>query len=74
MSAEDRRRLAALARSLAAVETTAEPDADAAAAAVAAADRDRARHRRPPLVLAPEVPEEGFYRRARALGLRRIRR
>lgn len=76
VSPDDRRRMAALARDLVALETDAEPDQAGLERAVRAADADRERAGRPPLdVSGPaDLPEEGFYRRARALGFRRIRR
>jgi hypothetical protein len=73
VSPEDRRRMAIAARSLATVETTAKAGGPAAAAAIAAANADRRRQGRPLLTVAPDLPEEGFYRRARALGFRRSR-
>ena len=74
VSPDDRRRVAALARDLAALETDVEPDEAGLARAVGAADADRDRAGRAALDANVELdlPEEGFYRRARALGFRRI--
>lgn len=66
--------MAVAARSLAQVEATLEADESAVAAAVAVANDERLRQGRPPLIAAPDLPEEEFYRRARALGFRRSRR
>ena len=73
---EDRRRFAAQIRSLREIETNEEMSPEQAAPVIAAADADRARAGRPPLRddTDVELPEEGFYRRARALGfIRRSR-
>jgi hypothetical protein len=57
-----------LARDLGAAERDDAPTREAAAVAISAADDDRRRAGRRPLDQAGERPEEGFYRRARALG------
>lgn len=74
--AGDRRAFDAQARALGRFERDDAPDAEARDAARSAADRDRARSGRPPLAdaVAVPLPEEEFYRRARALGFRRSRR
>ena len=66
--------MAVAGRSLARIETDAEPGRHVLLAAVAAADRDRADQGRPALLVDGDLPEEEFYRRARALGFRRSRR
>jgi len=63
--------MASLAQSLAAIETDEPASAPALERAVAAANADRAERGLPPLATAEELPEENFYIRARALGLRR---
>lgn len=73
-SGRDRRSFDAQAEALRRIERDDAPDAEAAVVARAAADRDRKRSGRPPLAEAAELPEEEFYRRARALGFRRSRR
>lgn len=60
--------MARVARDLAAIERDEDPPA-AARAAIAAADDHRRSQGRPPLADEHDRPEEGFYRRARALGL-----
>jgi hypothetical protein len=74
VSDADRARMASLARDLAAVETDEPASDDALGRAVAAANAHRARHGLPPLAQDEAFPEENLYIRARALGLRRIRR
>jgi hypothetical protein len=69
---EDRRRMTAIARDLAAVETDEVLSGVALERAVADADVDRAARGLPPLGDEP-LPEEAFYARARALGIRRLR-
>lgn len=73
VSDEDRRRFEAQARSLREIETDEELSPDQAALVIAAANEDRARAGRPSLRVDrdAELPEEGFYRRARALGFMR---
>jgi hypothetical protein len=73
VSDRDKQRMAALAASLSAVETDTPAPAEALDVAVAAADADRRGADRTPLRRDELVPEEGFYARARALGLRRLR-
>lgn len=73
-SGSTRQTFDAQARALRRIERTDEPDAAGRNAARAAADRDRERSGRPPLSDATPLPEEEFYRRARALGFRRSRR
>jgi len=63
-----------LARDLAELETDEPASEEALSAAVADANRDRAAKGRRPLVPDECPPEEEFYRRARALGLRRLGR
>lgn len=70
---DDRRRMRAIARDLASIETDEEPGPDILDRIVAAADRDRALLGIPPLQRDEARPEEELYRRARALGLRRLR-
>lgn len=74
MEARDRERMRQVAASLAGVETDVPPSPEALAGAVRDADRDRARSGRDPLAGDLRRPEEELYARARALGLRRIRR
>ena len=71
VSDDDRRRMARVAADLAEIETDEPASPEQLAAAVAAANRRRAARGQPPLDNEPEPPEEEFYRRARALGLRR---
>lgn len=73
VSGDDRRRFQSQADSLRGVETDEEMAPEHAARTVAAANDDRARAGLPPLRDEREIelPEEGFYRRARALGLMR---
>src|SRR5438132_3662847 len=71
VSDEDRRRMMRLARDLEAVETDEPASPQALAAAVTEANRRRLDRGLPRLADEPEPPEEEFYRRARALGLRR---
>ena len=76
VSADGRGRFEAQAASLRAVENDEEMSPEQMARAVASANADRARAGLPPLrdERDVELPEEGFYRRARALGfLRRSR-
>ena len=73
VSAGDRRRMAALANDLKAIERDEPASPEALAAAIAEADRDRERWGIPPIARVYHPPEEEFYRRARALGLRRSR-
>jgi uncharacterized protein YbaR (Trm112 family) len=72
-TARDLRRMAAIGRSLAAIERDDAPAPAQSSAARAAADQFRVRHGIPPLVDDECRPEEEFYRRARALGFRRSR-
>ena len=72
VTADDRRRMARLARDLAEIETDDAPEPDALAAIVDAVNRDREARGLPPL-REDAPPEEQFYRRARALGLRSSR-
>lgn len=74
VSGRDRRAFDAQARALRRIERDDAPDAEGRAAARAAADHDRERAGRPPLADDVPLPEEEFYRRARALGFRRSRR
>jgi hypothetical protein len=72
VDSDQRKRMAALARSLAAVETDEPQSGVALERAIERANVDRAARGLPPL--APDsIPEEEFYLRARALGLSRIR-
>ena len=63
-----------IAQSLSEIERAEPASEEQLAAAVERADRFRRRHGIPVLADSAELPEEGFYRRARALGFRRIRR
>jgi hypothetical protein len=72
VSDAERRRMAVVARDLAAIETEEAPSGEALAQAIARANADRAARGLPPL-LDEHVPEEELYIRARALGLSRIR-
>jgi hypothetical protein len=63
-----------IASDLQSIETDDEPDETERAARITAADADRRAAGRPPLDGQPLYPEEEFYRRARALGLRPSRR
>ena len=76
VSADDRRRFEAQAASLRAVENDEEMSPEQTARVVASANADRARAGLPPLrdERDVELPEEGFYRRARALGFLRSSR
>ena len=73
VSDDERRKYASLAESLRKIETNEEMPPEQAARVVAAANEDRARAGLPPLLDERdlELPEEGFYRRARALGFMR---
>lgn len=73
ISPEDRRRFQSQVDSLREIESNEEMSPEQAARAIAAADADRAKAGRPPLRAERdiELPEEGFYRRARALGFLR---
>lgn len=71
--AADRRRFASISKALADIETDVPADPAALAAAVKDADDYRRAHGLVPLHQS-ELPEEEFYRRARALGLRRLGR
>lgn len=76
VSEQDRRKLDSQIRSLRGLENDNEVSPEEASAGVAAANADRARAGIPPLKRDEDVglPEEGFYRRARALGLLTRRR
>ena len=69
----ERKRMAAIARSLADIERDDVPAASALAHAVATANEFRLDHDLAALKEDIDHPEEGFYRRARALGLCRGR-
>jgi hypothetical protein len=72
VDSDQRKRMAALVRSLAAVETDEPPSGAALERAIEQANADRGARGLPPL--APDsIPEEEFYIRARTLGLSRIR-
>ena len=76
ISADDRRKFEAQAASLREVENDEEMSPEQAARVIGAANEDRAQAGLPPLrdERDVELPEEGFYRRARALGfIRRSR-
>lgn len=70
----DRARFEAVAASLRAIETDEEPSSEGMARAIGDASAFRIEHEIPALADPSELPEEEFYRRARALGFRRIRR
>lgn len=74
VSEEDRRRMERLGSDLRAIETDVPASPAALAAAVMEANRRRQTRGLPPLGDDSHRPEEEFYRRARALGLRRSRR
>ena len=74
LSDREQRWLATLRRDLAEVERTDEVTGEALATAVEEANIRRAAAGLPSLDVDPPPPEEELYRRARALGLRRIRR
>ena len=69
----DRRRMTAIARSLVDVERDDPLRPEELARAVATANQFRVEHGAAPLQEETDYPEEGFYRRARALGLCRNR-
>ena len=72
MGAEaDRERMATIARSLSGIESDQPASAEQIERAVAAADEFRRARGIPALLDDTDPPEEEFYRRARALGLRR---
>ena len=73
VSEQDRQRLRRVAKSLAAIELNEPADPAVIEAAVAAANRRRIARGEAALVTEGPPPEEEFYRRARALGLRRRR-
>ncbi|MGH8993655.1 MAG: hypothetical protein ACRDZ7_19255 [Acidimicrobiia bacterium] len=73
VSQDDRRRMDRLARDLGAVETDEPPEPGAIADSVAWANEWRRQSGLAPLAENAEPPEEEFYQRARALGLRRHR-
>lgn len=64
--------MVAIARSLSAIESDAPATDEQVERAVAAANQFRTARGIPDLLDRPEPPEEAFYRRARALGFRRI--
>lgn len=72
VSEEEKRLLASQARALASIETDEEPRADRRGRLIDQANAARAEAGRAPLHEDDDLPEEGFYRRARALGFRRV--
>jgi hypothetical protein len=73
VTSRDRQKMQAIARSLAAIETDIPASPVQLAAALIDAAAFRRKHQLPPLTEVENHPESEFYRRARALGIRRSR-